>query len=408
MKFRVYHLSLIMLLAWSAPGFSEDWPTYQHDNYRSGVTGERLNVEVLQEAWVYRSPHPPQPAWAGPAKWDAYANLRGLRSMRGYDLVFHVIAVDDSVYFGSSAEDSVYRLDAKTGDERWCYTTSGSVRLAPTFAKGHIYFGADDGHAYCLQADDGSLVWKMKPSEDDRLIPSNGKFISIWPCRTGVLVADDRAYFAVSLLPWREAYLCAVDADTGSDEGPGLYVKKLRQITMEGHLLASSTKLYVPQGRVPPIVFDRQQGSPLGALSGGGGVFALLTSDAHFLHGPGNKAGWIVESNAESRDKIAQFNSGNAMLVSNGLAYLLTDTSLSAINRANGETLWSVPCQYPYALIMAGGMLFTGGDSEVAAFGSVNGERVWSSKVDGRAHGLAVANGQLLVSTTTGAIHAFR
>ena len=36
-----------------------------------------------------------------------------------------------------------------------------------------------------------------------------------WPIRTGVTVMGDTAYFAASLLPWKESYLCAVDALTG-------------------------------------------------------------------------------------------------------------------------------------------------------------------------------------------------
>ena len=55
-------------------------------------------------------------AWAGPAKWDAYARIRGLRAMRNYDPVFHTIIQGDGVYFGSSADDTLRRLDARSGE----------------------------------------------------------------------------------------------------------------------------------------------------------------------------------------------------------------------------------------------------------------------------------------------------
>jgi len=387
---------------------AEDWPTYRHDNHRSGITSEVLNAEYLQEIWVYRSPHPPQPAWAGPAKWDAYRNMRGLRSMRNYDPVFHVIVVGDSLYSGSSAEDCVYCLNTETGAEKWVYFTGGPVRIPPAFYEGKIYFGSDDGNVYCLKEDDGSLQWKYKPSPGVRMIPSNGKMISIWPCRTGVLVRDGIAYFAAALLPWRDSYLCAVDAGTGSDVGPGLYKQTLDKVTMEGALLASATKLYVPQGRVPPMVFDRATGAHLGNVGGGGGVFALITSDSRFFHGPGNKTGWIVESNADTRDKVAQLNQGNVMVVTEAVAYLLTDDALSAINRSNQEKIWSVSCRFPYELILAGNVLFAGGDYEVAAFDAKTGGKIWTEKVAGKAYGIAVANGKLFVSTSTGTIHAFK
>jgi len=386
---------------------AEDWQTYRHDNQRSGKTSEQINVKKLKELWRYKSPHPPQPAWYGPAKWDAYHNIKELHSMRNYDPVFHTIVVENSVYFGSSAEDCVYCLDANTGEEKWNYFTNGSVRLPPTFFEGKLYFGSDDGYVYCIKANNGSLVWKYRPSEENRMIPSNGKMTSLYPCRTGVLLKDGIAYFAAALFPWKDSYLCAINANTGSDGGYGLYNKKLEKITMEGSLLASGTKIYVPMGRIPPMVFDRLTGAHLGNVSGGGGVFALITNDSHLLHGPGNKTGWIVESNANTKDKIAQFNNGNAMVVSDKVAFLLTDESLSAINRRNQEKIWSVSCNFPYELIMAGNTLFVGGDYEVAAFDSETGDMLWKDKVAGRAYGLVVANGKLFVSTTTGTIHAF-
>ncbi|MDP7442672.1 MAG: hypothetical protein QGI37_13130, partial [Verrucomicrobiota bacterium] len=42
----------------------EDWPVFQHDNYRSAKTAENLRAELLEPAWIWQSPHPPQPAWS--------------------------------------------------------------------------------------------------------------------------------------------------------------------------------------------------------------------------------------------------------------------------------------------------------------------------------------------------------
>ena len=106
MTFRRPVFLCLAAFAWNV-ALADDWPTFRHDARRSGRTAERLDAAKLREQWVWRSLHPPQPAWAGPAKWDAYKNLRGLRSMRNYDPVFHVIAVGDAVYFGSSVDDAV-------------------------------------------------------------------------------------------------------------------------------------------------------------------------------------------------------------------------------------------------------------------------------------------------------------
>ena len=51
---------LILSVARIAP--AEDWPTYRHDNRRSGVTTERL-ATPLAEAWTHTARHAPAAAW---------------------------------------------------------------------------------------------------------------------------------------------------------------------------------------------------------------------------------------------------------------------------------------------------------------------------------------------------------
>lgn len=93
-----------LLLVMVGAAAAADWPTFRHDNHRSGQTLEQLPAARLAANWVYRSPCPPQPAWAGPAKWDAYKNIT-LRSMRNYDPVYHVTVCGSSLYFGSSVDE---------------------------------------------------------------------------------------------------------------------------------------------------------------------------------------------------------------------------------------------------------------------------------------------------------------
>ena len=393
---------IVLMAAWQAA--ADDWPTYRHDNRRSGVTADAVDASHLDVVWVHDPPYEPQPAWPGPAKWDSYARVIGLSAMRNYDQAFHTVIADGRVYFGSSVDDAVHCLDAKTGEEAWRHTVGGPVRIAPTVVDGKVYFGADDGYAYCISAKDGAPVWKYTPLETDRRLPNNGKLISLWPVRTGVVVEAGRAYFGAALLPWHDAFLCAVDAATGKPAGEGCFRQTLKSVTMEGALLASPTKLYVPQGRSAPMVFDRARGERLGDLEGGGGVFVMLTEDARVVHGPGNKTGWITESNAETRDKIASYPDGNRLLVRGDRAFVLTNDALMAIDRTNGEDVWRVGCNYPHDMILAGDVLFVGGDGEVAGYAVSSGERVCSKSVPGRAIGLAAAGGALYVSTDTGEI----
>ena len=280
--------------------------------------------------------------------------------------------------------------------------------MPPAFDNGKLFFGADDGFARCIDAQTGDEVWRFSPAKEERFVPNNGKLVSMWPCRTGVLVDEGTAYFGAALVPWEDSYLCAVSAAKGTPDGEGLYVRTVKNVTMEGAMLASPTKLYVPQGRSAPIVFARKNAANLGVLEGGGGVFAVLSPDFQIAHGPGNKRGWLTVSNAETRDKIASYNGGNAMIVTEDRAYILKDTELEGIDRAAGKSLWAVPCTCPFTVILTGGTLVAGGANEVAAFNAADGAKVWAAPVSGRAYGIAAGNGALYVSTDTGAIHCFR
>jgi len=406
------------------PAAAEDWPTYMHDNRRSGLTSESLELSSLDQGWVYSSPAPPRLAWDGGHPWDSYANSVQV-PMRDFDTAFFVTAVGDMVYFGSSVTDSVHCLDARTGVQRWFYATNGPVRYPPSFYEGKLYFASDDGYAYCIDAQDGSLEWKYSPSGDDsRLIGNNGSLIPMWPIRTGTAVMDGKVYFAASLVPWQRSYLCSVDAATGSVAGPGLYAASGGSTPMSA-ILASSTKIYLAEGRSYPDVYNRSDGSfqgHVGGKSGDGGCYVLLTSDTGYAYAHGQDHGAGYRAN-EYNDRVAAYPNGKCMIVSGQTAYIITEQfvvdasnnnrsvvnpRLSAFDRRNGSTIWSVPCDKPcYSLIMAGGVLFVGGTNEVEAHDSSDGRELWSKPVDGRARGIVAANGRLFVSTDAGTIHMF-
>jgi hypothetical protein len=122
------------------------------------------------------------------------------------------------------------------------------------------------------------------------------------------------------------------------------------------------------------------------------------------VHGEGYE---LAEHAKEGKDRIATHPNARRLIVSGNTAYILTITSLMAARRSNGSTQWSVPCDYPHALILAGDVLFTGGTNKVAAYNKATGEQLWSRTVKGRARALAAAGGCLFVSTDTGNIHMF-
>ncbi|MGQ9729884.1 MAG: outer membrane protein assembly factor BamB family protein [Candidatus Zipacnadales bacterium] len=428
-------LGLIIAMRLAAGGAGDDWPTYHHDHRRSAVSAESLRFP-LSETWRHILRHPPRPGWPEPIEDDPLSRYLDLQNAVRYDRANHVVIAGEALYFGSSADDSVICLDATTGERRWRFFTEGPVRLAPEVVEGRVYFGSDDGCAYCVSAANGTLLWKRRVAPIHRRLPGNGRLISEAPMRTGVLVEGGVAYCLAGLFPTQGVYVCALRAEDGTP----IWCKRTERVSPQGYLLASSSRLYVPTGRTPPAIFDRLTGNYLGSVPGEGGTYALLTG-------------------GESGEGIAAFE-GLHMIVHGGIAYLQAERTLSALDRtryltlaatqkrlANEKaklearladvseeseaaqlreqaarlgneiahvrremrdcTLWRQSMDQPYELILVGDTLLAGGDGEVVAYNVATGQKEWAGVVTGKAYGLAVANGRLYVSTDAGVIHCF-
>ncbi len=190
-----------------------DWPTYLNDLARCGYSSQQLELP-LAPRWVYTSPEPPETAWEGPRS-EPFEG-KEMRHRVDFDKVLHVTSGQGLAFVGSSVDNQVLCFDIDRSSIRWQFRTAGPVRLVPTYADGRIYFGADDGYVYCLRAQDGELLWKLRAGPSDERLLARGKMISRWPIRTGVMVDGGIAYFGAGVLPHEGVYLFAVNAADGS------------------------------------------------------------------------------------------------------------------------------------------------------------------------------------------------
>jgi len=166
----------------------EDWPTYRHDVQRSGRSAAAV-PDALGAVWQVDF---------------------------GQRLTSPVVA-EGRVVVALADCRQVVALDAASGTEQWRFTAGGSIDTPPTMHEGRVLFGAADGYAYCLRADDGESIWRFRAAPHDRIVSAFGRLESAWPVHGSILVRDDTAYFTAgrSSLLDGGIFVWALDVETG-------------------------------------------------------------------------------------------------------------------------------------------------------------------------------------------------
>ncbi|UCG59727.1 MAG: PQQ-binding-like beta-propeller repeat protein [Phycisphaerales bacterium] len=329
-------LGLLVSTAICGICMAADWATYRADTARSGITSETLGYELFAQ-WKYVPSHPPKPAWPMPSE--------ELPRMHN-DNAHHVVMADGNAYFGSGVTNRVCSIDVASGELRWTFSTQGPVRFAPAVCGGRVYVGSDDGYVYCLDCEDGTLVWKYRAGPSDGKVIGNGRMISLWPVRTSVLVDREVAYFAAGVFPYEGLYVCALNAEDGvvvwknDTIGDRAHELEFGGISPHGYLLASQDVLYVPSGRSMPAAFDRKTGKFLFCASPGGkrgGTWALVDQDRLIsgvdYSGTPHKVAYDAKSGRRQGDIFAWFP-GMDMVLTSDFSYILGRDGVYAINRA--------------------------------------------------------------------------
>ena len=220
---------------------SEDWPTYRGNDRRSGATTVQA-PEAIESKWQFFADEayiPTAPTSAG-----------GLVFVGGQD-------------------GKVRAFDLESGQLRWRYVTSGSIKHPPTIWKGRAYFGSGDGYAYALEAATGRLLWRFRAAPVERRIMVYGQLSSTWPVHSGVLVHDGVAYFAGGIIDHDGTHVYAVDAVTGKlkwqNNTSGHLNKELRKgVSVQGNLAIQGDRLLLAGGnQISPAPFDLATGKCL-------------------------------------------------------------------------------------------------------------------------------------------------
>lgn len=306
---------ILAMLAAALPATAADWPMWRYDANRSAASPQELPAKLHLQ---WQRTYPPQRA-----AWPD-------QPLMPFDTVYEPVVLGQTLFLGSSRIDSVTAIDTRTGVERWRFHAEGPVRFAPVAWEGKVYFVSDDGYLYCIDSENGSLLWKFRGGPSDRKILGNERLISTWPARGAPVIADGTIYFAAGIWPFMGIFIHALDARTGkviwTNDGDGsIYIKQPHQtdsfagVAPQGPLCVIGDTLLIPGGRSVPACFDRKTGKLihylLGENSKKGGGSEVAGIGSIFINGgtvfdlaTGKRLGVSVTSPVLTADSLYGFS----------------------------------------------------------------------------------------------------
>jgi len=425
------------------PHPSTDWPTYRHDDRRSGTTPCRVPA-VLESKWV--------------------AEIGGKPSSP--------VASGGKVFVASINTHCVYALDAQSGDAVWDYTAGGKIDTPPTVYGELVLFGSADGWVYCLRASDGRLVWRLRAAPAERQVVDHGQLASAWPLHGSVLVHQGTAYVCagrssfldggVDLLALdpatgkvlQQERIYSPEPDTGEmahcelpydmppdkpgalldimlTDGEAVYLRHLRfnPEDLSQYRLAAGAELLSKAQRYIQTRKDPRDRYYIGVHPGLG---PQLISNSGLLDDTWyNQSFWTVDGRGHSQLLVFDADTIYGVRAYRGTGRHARDTfvpgqkgyQLFAMNRQTGKQRWTqqVPVRIR-AMVLAGATLFAAGPPDVVpkddpwaalegrkgadlwAFSAGDGQKLAETKIPSPPvlDGLIAAEGRLYLTTLDG------
>jgi outer membrane protein assembly factor BamB len=281
-----------------------------------------------------------------------------------------------------------------------------------------VYITSDDGHLYCLNADDGKAVWSFSGAPSARKALGNNRLISAWPARGGPVIREGKVYFAASIWPFMGTFLYSLDAETGKvvwvNDGTGAdFIKQPHSassfagVAPQGALVATKDTLLVPGGRSVPAGFDLATGALRyfhlnDGGKGNGGSFVAAGDNYFYVH--------TRERGVRVYD-LKTGTQGKSVMnepVIDGSRLFDSDADKVRELGTSEKVLWEVKADGSGDLIKAGDHLYAAGKSSLSSIALGEKPRVaWTLPVKGEVLRLLAANGKLIAVTQDGRIQVY-
>ena len=197
-----------------------DWPAYQGDNARSGVTRAKIPRRVAQ-AWAFELP--------------------------GKAFPTAPVAAGGRVFFGDR-HGVIRAVRASDGQLIWQAYTGGAIYFPPAVGGGRVFVGSADGRIYAFEAVSGRPLWTFRAAPAHRWIPVYGQLMSTWPVAGGVIAENGVVYAAAGMAHYDGTHVYALDAASGGvkwyNDTSGATSQKLNSgVSLQGELAIRSGEL---------------------------------------------------------------------------------------------------------------------------------------------------------------------
>lgn len=376
------------------------------DAGRTAASDEKLSPK-LQLEWE-RVFSPREQVWDDPLNHD----------LMPYDKVFEPVVMGSKLFVGFNDRDKVVALDLNTGAEVWTFFTGAPVRLPPACWEGKVYFASDDGHIYCVRAEDGTLVWSFRGAPSARKALGNRRLTSAWPARGGPVIHDGKVFFAASIWPFMGTFLYALDAESGRvvwvNDGTGAdFIRQPHSassfagVAPQGALVISGGTLLVPGGRSVPAGFDVATGAVRffhlnDGGKGNGGSFVAAGDKYFYVHT--RERGVRVY---DLKTGVAGRSTMNEPVIDGGRLF---DSDASVVRElgTSEKVLWELEADGSGDIIKAGDHLYVAGKANLTAISLAGKPQVaWTLPARGDVRRLLAANGKLIAVTLDGRLAVY-
>ncbi|MFT5127771.1 MAG: outer membrane protein assembly factor BamB [Rhodothermales bacterium] len=394
--------------------YGGDWPQWRFGAGRGAVSPHAIAPD-LQLQWVRECP-PSRSAWPS------------TQNKLQFDTAPEPVVEGQRIFIPSNTWDGISACDTRSGKELWRFDADGPVRFAPIAHKGKVYFVADDGFLYCLDAADGSLRWRVNGGPADRRILGNHRLISSWPARGGPVLHEGRLYFSASIWPFMGIFIHALDPESGeiiwSNSGDGSnYITQPHNtpsfagIVPQGHFAAEGDRLVVPGGRSTPAIFDcrdgRQVAFPFDKKLGGHAVMA--GGGSYFCAG----TSYFLSDGKHTGEKAPALLDDETFIMPDTSRVIGISARPTESKAGRGQPKVARQAQFERPItskvpgrwfIKAGNHIFAAGSGKVAAYdcsAKSTGAAVWEAEVPGTVWNMLAADDRLFVMTTDSRLYCF-